>query len=57
MFNSTNITLSPDVDQDTYGKQTKTQKHNTQENEEVKHYPACDHKAARNTQEANQRLT
>ena len=45
MFNGTNITLSSDVDQDTYGKMTK---HNTQESQGTSPFSAGDHKAAGN---------
>ena len=52
MFKGTNLTLISDVDPDTYGKVTKTRKHNTKESQEVNTFPAGDHKVARNRQES-----
>ena len=47
MFNGTNLILSSDMDQDTYGKMTKnTRKHNTQESQVASLFPAGDHKKA-----------
>ena len=43
MFNSTNLTLSSDVDKDTYGKVT----HSTQKSQEVSHFVADDHKVSK----------
>ena len=40
-----NLALDSDVDQDTFGKVTK---HNTHDSQEVSLFPAGDHKAARN---------
>ena len=43
-FNGANLTLDPDVDQDTFGKVTK---HNTHNSQEVNPFPAGDHKATK----------
>ena len=43
MFNSTNLTLSSDVDKDTYGKVT----HSTHKSQEVSHFVADDHKVSK----------
>ena len=50
MLNGTNLNLSSDVDQDTYGKVTIYNK--TQKSKEVSPFPAGDHKAARNRQDS-----
>ena len=44
-FNGANLTLNSDVGQDTFGKVTQHNKHNSQE---VSPFPAGDHKATRN---------
>ena len=46
IFKATNLTLSLDVDQDTWESDKNTRKHNTQESQEVSLFPAGDHKAA-----------
>ena len=43
------IVLNSDVDQDTFGKVTK---HNTHDSQEVSSFPAGDHKAARNNHDS-----
>ena len=50
MLNGTNLNLSSDVDQDTYGKVTIYNK--TQKNKEVSPFSAGDHKVARNRQDS-----
>ena len=45
-FHSANLTLDSDVDQDTFGKMTK---YNTHDSQEVSHSPAGDHKATKNS--------
>ena len=47
-FHGANLTLDSDVDQDTFGKVTK---HNTHDSQEVSPFPACDHKATKNRQD------
>ena len=44
-FHGANLALNSDVDQDTFGKVTKHNKHDRQE---VSPFPAADHKATRN---------
>ena len=43
-FYGANLTLNSDVDQDTFGKVTK---HNTHDSQEVSPFPAGDHKATK----------
>ena len=44
-FHDANLVLDSDVDQDTFGKVTK---HNTHDSQEVSHFQAGDHKVTKN---------
>ena len=50
-FHGPNLTLDSDVDQDTFGKVTK---HNTHDSQEVRPFPAGDHKATTNRLDTHQ---
>ena len=50
---SFSLTLESDVDQDTFGKVTK---HNTHDSQEVSHFPAGDHKATKNRHDQHEAL-